>query len=104
MQEGTLLWKGLRGSVSLSFGLDGAWRRGTIQSPHCNATECYAAAYWADDHTLDMTIFWTEGVTEKHLVFQFEGEKLTITGKADYLPLSMGMGKDVSATAVLAVD
>lgn len=104
MQEGTLLWKGLREPVSLVFGLDGAWRRDIIQGPHCNATECYAAAYWADDHTLDMTIFWTEGVTEKHLVFQFEGEKLTITGKADYLPLAMEMGKPVDAVAVVAAD
>ncbi len=48
--------------------------------------------------------FLNRGVTEKHLVFQFEGEKLTITGKADYLPMATEMGKPVNAVAVVAAD
>ena len=98
-QSGQLLWNANRHSVRMDFGLDGSWRRNEFPIPFCNATECYAAGNWTSDCDLDLVVFWTQAVLEKHLTFHFEGTQLVITGKTDYMPGNPQTGKDVCAHA-----
>lgn len=99
VQEGRLRWQGEHDPVELTFAVDGSWRRNCFSIPFCNSDECYAAGYWESETDLTLTMFWTQAVVEKRLLFRFDAQTVTVTGQTDYMPGDTQRAKSVYARA-----
>lgn len=99
--EGDLIWCGKSHQQTLTFSMDGTWRRNLVNMPHSNAHECYVAGWWNENNQFELMMELTEAMLGKHLVFSFDGSKMTIGGKTDYMPNGFMFGKTICAEAQL---